>query len=51
MYLDGKQILKKQMAKENKEKIERLNRKDRSPSMYTLPYDSDGDDALDEGNE
>jgi uncharacterized protein YbaP (TraB family) len=52
MYLDAKQLLKKQVAKESREKIERLNRKGRSPSLFLIPDDMGADDeASDDGNE
>lgn len=53
IYLDGKQLLKKQVAGEDKEKIERASRKDKRSPMLLLGYTDNDDDEqqLDEGNE
>jgi hypothetical protein len=51
IYLEGKQLLKKQIAKENKIKMEKAARKD-APTNSLLPYDSDdGDRPSDAGND
>lgn len=50
LYLDGKQLLKKQIAGEEKEAIEKRARKDRPRAYYY--YDNDeGDNESDAGNE
>jgi uncharacterized protein YbaP (TraB family) len=51
LYLDGKQLLKKQVAKENREKMEQLNRKNSPPSLYMADDGEREDEAMDEGND
>jgi uncharacterized protein YbaP (TraB family) len=49
IYVDGRQLLKKQMAREDKEKMEKAAQKDKQNSMFYLPY-PDTDKDLDAGN-
>jgi uncharacterized protein YbaP (TraB family) len=49
IYLEAKQLLKKQMAKENKVKMEKAARKDTPASLYP-GYDDDDDQPSDAGN-
>ncbi|MDF2189728.1 TraB/GumN family protein [Paraflavitalea sp. CAU 1676] len=44
IYLDGKQLLKKQMAGEDKLKIERAGKKDTRSPILTFTYRNDDDD-------
>lgn len=51
LYLDGKQLLKKQVAKEDKEKIERAGKKDKRPNMLLFGYGDDEEEPeMDGGN-
>ena len=50
IYLEGKQLLKKQVAKENKVKMERAARKDAPVSLYPGYDDDDADQVSDAGN-
>lgn len=47
-YLDAKQALKKQVAKEENDNIEKESRKGKKKSFYD--YDEDEDEEMDEGN-
>ena len=49
IYVDGRQLLKKQMAREDKEKIDKATMKDRPTSSYYPGYQDD-DRELDAGN-
>jgi hypothetical protein len=53
IYLDGKQLLKKQVASEDKEKIEKAGKKNQRRSMLLLGLSDDDDEEqeMDEGNE
>jgi len=53
LYLDGKQLLKKQVAAEGKVKIERAGKKDKSGAAALLGYadDEEEDQEIDNGNE
>lgn len=51
LYLDAKQILKKQVARQDKEKMDRAARKDRMSSMIlSFGMDEEDDDESDAGN-
>ncbi|OQP56184.1 TraB/GumN family protein [Niastella populi] len=51
IYLEAKQLLKKQLAKENKAKLEKAARRDASPTMSIFPgYEEDEDQVSDAGN-
>lgn len=45
IYLEAKQLLKKQMAKENKKKMEKAVRKDASPAISLYPGSNDDEEA------
>jgi uncharacterized protein YbaP (TraB family) len=52
IYLDGKQLLKKQVAAEDKEKIDRAGKKNQRRSMLLLGFDDDDEEQeVDEGND
>ncbi len=53
IYLDGKQLLKKQVAAEGKVKIERAGKKDKSGAAAILGYvdDEEEDQEIDDGND
>lgn len=51
IYLEAKQLLKKQLAKENKVKMEKAARKEAGPAISLYPgYDEDEDQISDAGN-
>ncbi|AXY75481.1 hypothetical protein D3H65_16500 [Paraflavitalea soli] len=52
LYLDGKQLLKKQVAAEGKVKIERAGKKDKSgaAALFSLGDDDEEDQEVDQGN-
>ena len=51
LYLDAKQTLKKQVARQDKEKMDRAARKDRTSAMLlSFGIEDDDDDASDAGN-
>jgi len=50
IYLEGKQLLKKQLAKENKANMEKAARKDAPVASLYPAYDDDEDGASDAGN-
>lgn len=50
IYVDGRQLLKKQMAREDKEKMDKAAMKDRRSSMYYANFGED-EKELDAGND
>ncbi|WP_276480900.1 TraB/GumN family protein [Paraflavitalea pollutisoli] len=51
LYLDGKRMLKKQLAGESRAQMEKAARKDQVPAGRYRVQDEDEEDNLDEGNE